>query len=67
MATAVVASEQQTVEQAVESSWCAWINILTPWERRFVLANELEFHDLYASGEWGWADLNNALLEHFKP
>lgn len=57
--------EQQELSDALEAAWCAWISTLKPWERTFVLANELEFHDLFASGEWGWADLAETLRERF--
>jgi hypothetical protein len=66
MVTTVSASEL-TVADAIEATWCFWISALQHWERRFVLENELEFHDLFASGEWGWADLDATLKEHFTP
>lgn len=57
--------QELKVADAIEAAWCAWIVVLQPWERRFVLEHELEFHDLFASGEWGWADLVAELREHF--
>jgi hypothetical protein len=50
---------------SIEAVWGTWICSLEHWERRFVFENELEFHDLFVSGEWSWADLNEVLNEHF--
>jgi hypothetical protein len=50
---------------SIEAVWCVWISQLTPWQRRFVFAHELEFHDLFCSGEWSWTDLEDAIRRHF--
>lgn len=57
--------QELTVADAIEYAWGLWINALPHWERRFVLEHELEFHDLFASGEWSWADLTAEIRSHF--
>jgi hypothetical protein len=57
--------EELRAADSIEVVWGVWICSLKHWERRFVLENELEFHDLFVSGEWGWADLSEVLDEHF--
>jgi hypothetical protein len=43
--------------------WVTWIGTLESWERNVVLAHELEWHDLFSSGEWTWADLEHEIAE----
>jgi hypothetical protein len=47
----------------LEAVWVAWIGTLESWERNLVLAHELEWHDLYSSGEWTWTDLEHEIAE----
>lgn len=47
----------------LEAAWVTWIATLKSWERNLVLAHELEWHDLFSSGEWTWADLEHAIAE----
>jgi hypothetical protein len=47
----------------LEALWVAWIGTLESWERNLVLRHELEWHDLFSSGEWTWADLERQLAE----
>jgi hypothetical protein len=47
----------------VEATWVRWIGTLESWERNLVFAHELEWHDLFSSGEWTWADLERELAE----
>jgi hypothetical protein len=44
-------------DERLEAEWVTWIGTLESWERNLVLAHELEWHDLFSSGEWTWADL----------
>ena len=46
-----------------EAVWVTWIASLESWERNLVLCHELEWHDLFSSGEWTWADLEHELAE----
>jgi hypothetical protein len=50
-------------DERVEAKWVTWIGTLESWERNLVLANELEWHDLFSSGEWTWADLEREIAE----
>jgi hypothetical protein len=43
--------------------WVTWIGTLESWERNLVLRHELEWHDLFNSGEWTWADLEHEIAE----
>jgi hypothetical protein len=47
----------------LEARWVTWIGSLESWERNLVLAHELEWHDLFSSGEWTWADLEREIAE----
>jgi hypothetical protein len=47
----------------LEAEWVTWIGTLESWERNLVLAHELEWHDLFSSGEWTWADLEREIAE----
>ena len=47
----------------LEAVWVTWIGTLESWERNLVLAHELEWHDLFSSGVWRWADLERAIAE----
>jgi hypothetical protein len=46
-----------------EAVWVTWIGTLESWERNLVLAHELEWHDLFSSGKWTWADLEHEIAE----
>jgi hypothetical protein len=50
-------------DDGLEALWVAWIGTLESWERNVVLRHELEWHDLFSSGEWTWADLEHELAE----
>jgi hypothetical protein len=47
----------------LEAAWVAWIGTLESWERNLVLAHELEWHDLFISGQRTWADLEQEIAE----
>jgi len=47
----------------LEAVWVTWIGTLESWDRNLVLAHELEWHDLFSSGEWTWADLKHERAE----
>jgi hypothetical protein len=47
----------------LEAVWVAWIGTLKSWERNLVLRHELEWHELFSSGEWTWADLEHEIAE----
>jgi hypothetical protein len=47
----------------LEALWVAWIGTLESWERNLVLRHELEWHDLFRSGKWTWADLEHEIAE----
>jgi len=47
----------------LEAIWVRWIAALESWERNVVLRHELEWHDLFSSGEWTWADLEHEIAE----
>lgn len=47
----------------LEAAWVSWIGTLESWERNLVLAHELEWHDLFRSGKWTWADLEHEIAE----
>jgi hypothetical protein len=47
----------------LEALWVAWIGTLESWERNLMLRHELEWHDLFSSGEWTWADLEHEIAE----
>ena len=47
----------------LEAVWVTWIGTLESWERNLVFAHELEWHDLFSSGVWTWADLERAIAE----
>jgi hypothetical protein len=47
----------------LEAEWVIWIGTLELWERNLVLRHELEWHDLFSSGEWTWADLEHEIAE----
>jgi hypothetical protein len=47
----------------LEAEWATWIATLESWERNLVLRHELEWHDLLSTGEWTWADLEQAIAE----
>jgi hypothetical protein len=47
----------------LEAEWVTWIGTLESWERNLVLRHELEWHDLFSSGEWTWADLEHEIAE----
>jgi hypothetical protein len=47
----------------LEAVWVTWIGTLESWERNLVLRHELEWHDLFSSGEWTWADLKHEIAE----
>jgi hypothetical protein len=48
---------------AMEAAWVTWIGTLRSWERNLVLRHELEWHDLFSSGEWTRADLEQEMAE----
>lgn len=50
-------------EEGLEAVWVTWIGNLESWERSVVLRHELEWHDLFSSGEWTWADVEQELAE----
>jgi hypothetical protein len=50
-------------DDGLEAVWVTWIGTLESWERNLVLAHELEWHDLFSSGEWTWADLEHEIAE----
>ena len=50
-------------EDGLEAAWVTWIGTLESWERNLVLRHELEWHDLFSSGEWTWADLEHEIAE----
>lgn len=50
-------------EDSNEMVWAAWLACLPPWDRRTVMRFELEWHDLWCSGEWNWADLQHAIKD----
>jgi hypothetical protein len=45
----------------LEAAWVTWIGTLVSWERNLVLRHELEWHDLFISGQWTWADLEQEI------
>jgi hypothetical protein len=47
----------------LEAAWVTWIGTLASWERNLVLRHELEWHDLFSSGEWTWADLEHEIAQ----
>ena len=47
----------------LEAVWVTWIGTLESWERNLVLRHELEWHDLFSSGEWTLADLEHEIAE----
>jgi hypothetical protein len=47
----------------LERAWVTWIGTLESWERNMVLAHELEWHDLFSSGERTRADLEREIAE----
>jgi hypothetical protein len=47
----------------LEAVWVRWIGTLESWERNVVLRHELEWHDLFSSGEWTWADIEHEIAE----
>jgi hypothetical protein len=47
----------------LEAVWVTWIGTLKSWERNLVLRHELEWHDLFSSGQWTWADLEHEIAE----
>jgi hypothetical protein len=50
-------------EDGLEAVWVTWIGTLESWERNLVLRHELEWHDLFSSGQWTWADLEHEIAE----
>ena len=50
-------------EDGLEGAWVTWIGTLESWERNLVLRHELEWHVLFSSGEWTWADLEHEIAE----
>jgi hypothetical protein len=50
-------------DDGLEAAWVTWIGTLESWERSLVLAHELDWHDLFISGEWTWADLEHEIAE----
>ena len=50
-------------DESLEAAWVTWIGSLESWERNLVLAHELEWHDLFSSGEWTWADLEHEIAQ----
>ena len=44
-----------------EAAWVTWIGTLEAWERNLVFRHELEWHDLFVSGRWTWADLEQEI------
>ena len=50
-------------EDGLEAAWVTWIGTLKSWERNLVLRHELEWHDLFSSGKWTWADLEHEIAE----
>jgi hypothetical protein len=47
----------------LEAVWVTWIGTLESWERNLVFRHELEWHDLFSSGKWTWADLEHEIAE----
>jgi hypothetical protein len=47
----------------LEAAWVTWIGTLRTWERNLVLAHELEWHDLFTSGQWSSADVEHEIAE----
>jgi hypothetical protein len=50
-------------DDRLEAEWVTWIGTLESWERNLVLRHELEWHDLFSSGEWTWTDLEHEIAE----
>jgi hypothetical protein len=44
-----------------EAAWVTWIGTLESWERNLVFRHELEWHDLFISGQWARADLEQEI------
>lgn len=59
----VTVEEELRAADAIEAAWGTWINALRPHERKVVFAHELEWHDLFCSGEWSWADLAESVRD----
>ena len=53
----------QGADDRLEAVWVRWIGTLESWERNVVLRHELEWHDLFSSGEWTWADIEHEIAE----
>ena len=47
----------------LEAVLVTWIRTLESWERNLVLRHELDWHDLFSSGEWTWGDLEHEIAE----
>ena len=56
-------AKMPAVDDRLEAEWVTWIGTLESWERNLVLRHELEWHDLFSSGEWTWADLEHEIAE----
>ena len=52
-----------TAEDGSEAAWVTWIGTLESCERNLVLRHELEWHELFSSGDWTWADLEHEIAE----
>lgn len=57
MSTVTVHDVPDTDDDSIEFVWCFWISVIDDVERRVVFRHELEWHDLFCSGEWSWADI----------
>jgi hypothetical protein len=47
----------------LEAVWVRWIGTLESWERNVVLRHELEWHDLFSSGERTLAHIEHEIAE----
>ena len=56
-------AETRRAGDRLEAMWVTRIGTLESWERNLVFAHELEWHDLFSSGAWTWADLEQELAE----
>ena len=56
-------AETRRAGDRLEAMWVTLIGTLESWERNLVFVHELEWHDLFSSGEWTWADLEHEIAE----
>lgn len=55
------AVEQRERSLSLNEVWCRWLLLLPPWDRRTVLKHEAEWYEFWASGEWNWTDVSEAI------